>query len=125
MVNLPKAIKKHGEAIAFNNLNSLIAVADNFRKSLSVEDEKYFKSDFQQKIMPLTQQSELCKYCYDKPRGYAGDFMAMEMIYKGIAHAEYRYRGTSEIGKAINAFTLDSANCKANANRVNYFKKKS
>ena len=124
LTNLPIAIDKDGENMAFNNLNILINTADRFRKNLSPEEESYFKNDFQQKILPHINQSELCKYSYDKPRGYAGDFMAMQMIWNGRTSLDYRYRGKSDVGKAINAFTLDSANCKANVYRVYHLKKK-
>lgn len=122
--NLVLTVEKKGEEEAFKEINTLIETYSSFRKLLSPEDEIFVKNDFQQKILPYTQQSEFCKYCYDKPRGYAGDFMAMEMIWKGKNTEGNRYNGNGKIGEMINALTLDSLNCEANVYRVHYLKKK-
>ncbi len=119
---MPETIEKIGEKPAFERLSALIAIAQNITELLSPENAKKFKNNFQSRILKYTNESEFCKYCYDKPRGYAGDFMAMEMIWNGRNDPDLRYRGESAIGKALNAFTLDSANCKANEYRVHYLK---
>lgn len=111
------------ESKLFNQLSSIIEDIQSQRKSLSPAEDLELKNSFQQKILPFTKQSEFCNYCYTKPRGYAGDFAMMEMIWKGRTQPEnYRYRGDSSVGKMLNAFALDSANCEANEERVHYLK---
>ena len=69
-------------------------------------------------FFPIVHQSKFCKYSYDNPRGYSGDYITQEMIYWGVMGKEdYRYQGSSELGKQINALTLSMANPKANYKR--------
>ena len=94
---------------------------DKYRKSLNQSEAHIFKEEFQKSILPITNKSDLCLYCYDKPRGYAGDCFAMERIWHGRTDNDQCNLGSDETGKILNVFTLESPNCKANEYRINYF----
>ena len=120
---LEDRVKTVGESDAFQIIYSLIhklnIVADSLLSAERVQFIEYFRAS----ILPLTFESEFCEYSYTKPRGYAGDYGAMEMIWKGRTNSqEFRYRGKTGRGKLINALTLDMHNCKANEYRVHKLK---
>lgn len=116
-------VAKHGESVIFENVEAQIKFLQNCRNKFDHHEETEFKKFFQKLILPHTQESEFCNYAYTKPRGYAGDFGAMELIWKGRTDPQnWRYRGSSEKGKLINAMTLDMANCRANEYRANYLR---
>ncbi len=119
--SIVEQVELNGEPIIFSKIDGLLKQIQDCRYGFDEKDDLKLKRFFQNKILPYTNQSEFCGYSYCKPRGYAGDFGAMELIWKGrtLPH-EYRYRGDSATGELINAFTLDSANCRANEHRVNF-----
>lgn len=120
IADLPKKIKEDGKEEVYKKLKSFIDMSRNFEELLSKEEVTIFRENFQKQVIPYTQKSEFCKYCHDKPRGYAGDFMAMEMIWNGRTKLSYKSRGSSEIGRILNDFTMESDNCKSNEYRVHY-----
>ena len=119
---LPEKVEEIGEKTAFQWVNEMLALYQGYRNFLSAYHEEHFKKAFQQKILVLTNQSALCRYSYDKPRGYAGDFGAMELIWDGRRGP--RYCGYTGLGAYLNAFTLETENCKANEYRVHYLKER-
>lgn len=121
--NLPETCRSSGEQTAFQKLDSSINQLSIIRNQLSSEEETQLKLYFNQLILPITNQSLFCSYAYSKPRGYAGDFWAMELIWRGRTQPDNnRYQGESPIGKLINAYTLDMHNCKANEYRIHKLK---
>ncbi|HDH04263.1 MAG TPA: class I SAM-dependent methyltransferase [Nitrospirae bacterium] len=117
---LPEKVEEIGEKTAFQWVNEMLALYQGYRNFLSANHEEHFKKAFQQKILVLTNQSAVLKYCYDKPRGYAGDFGAMELIWSGRQGP--KYCGYTGLGAYLNAFTLETDNCRANEYRVYYLK---
>lgn len=111
-----------GEPRAFAGLRSLIAQVDDARRQRP-EQAREVDVAFSQVANPLIHESSVCRYVFDKPRGYAGDFRAMEMIWLGHTAPQHaRYLGTTARGALVNAFTLDSENCRANVARVHRFR---
>jgi SAM-dependent methyltransferase len=89
------------------------------RNSLTAEEDQHEKTRFRELLFPLVHQSTFCKYVYDKPRGYAGDFITQEMIWLGRTYGgEHLYNGVSRLGQLVNAATFDMDNCKANVERI-------
>ena len=112
-----------GEEATFAGLNTQLAVMQRYRETLDPHSEQQFKQQFQAQILPITMDSDFCRYFYDKPRGYAGDFLAMEKIWLGRSQSDrYRYLGKNRLGQLVNAYTLDMSNCAANEYRVYYLK---
>ena len=102
-----------------NKLNELQLIRD----SLTIDEEESLKINFRLIMSPIIFQSQFCKYSNIKPRGYTGDFGAMELIWNAQNNEKLKFRGTSELGKKINAVTLSMDNCVANGKRVWLLKK--
>lgn len=76
-------------------------------------------AEFRRILLPTLMESEFGAYIFHKPRGYHGDFVSQEMIWFGRTLAgPHRYRGSSPVGKMLSAYTFDTANCRANEDRV-------
>lgn len=58
---------------------------------------------FRHSMLPLWNESHLWKWALDKPYGYAGDFVALELLYDNQEHAT-----SSAIGKWLDRWLLDS-----------------
>ncbi|HAR63783.1 MAG TPA: hypothetical protein DF296_00075 [Candidatus Margulisbacteria bacterium] len=123
LTNLVREINRPDEATIFIKIDNLLQEIQQYREQAKQDKELIIKNFFRDNILPIAHQSAFCKYTFDKPRGYAGDFEAMEYIWNGKINPDmHRYLGTTEVGRVINAFTLDSANCRANESRVYRFK---
>jgi len=96
---------------------------ESLRKHLDPAQEKELMSEFRANFLPFTNESEFCRYAYDKPRGYPGDFLTQEMIWFGRKNKDRKFIGSSGVGKLLNAITLDMDNCKANEFRITYLRK--
>lgn len=87
-----------------------------FRNSLNKTQEITFKKTFQEIILPIAHESHFCQYAFKKPRGYAGDFVMMDMIW-GFFKKTYPYK-ESPLGRKISQLTFEMHNCKANIYRA-------
>lgn len=115
----PEIAKEQGEAACAVAFNKEINDIHKMRVLLSPEEEKTEKARFQKIMLPLVHESTFCGYVYDKPLGYAGDYITQEMIWTGrVLGGESRYRGSTPAGKLLNSITLDMENCIANERRV-------
>lgn len=65
----------------------------------------------QRELLPLVQLAKTTERFYSKPRGYAGDFATIEMIYDG------RAAGTGRIGPLLDACFLERPSGRAVVNR--------
>ena len=119
---LPHNVEQAGEKTAFQGLKEILSLYQGYRNFLSACHEQHFKKAFQQKILFLTNQSALCRYSYEKPRGYPGDFGLMSLIWDGRRGP--KYCGYTGLGAYLNAFTLETENCRANEYRVYYLKER-
>lgn len=103
----------------FARLHSIMADLSRKRVTLDEQTDKTKIAEFRERLFPVVHQSTFCKYVYDKPRGYAGDYVTQEMIWLGRTQGgKYLYDGRSRLGELINAFTFDMANCIANEERI-------
>jgi len=123
LIDLVDLSEKHGEGYCQKLFDNFSQELSGKRIGLSPHEENQLMETFRKKFLPIIHQSDLCKYSYDKPRGYSGDYITQEMIYFGVmGQTDYRYRGSSELGRLINSLTLSMANPKANHARVNLLK---
>jgi extracellular factor (EF) 3-hydroxypalmitic acid methyl ester biosynthesis protein len=56
---------------------------------------------------PYLMRSRFCERAYYKPKGYAGDFFMIEMIYRNLPE------GDGKLGKLIDMWALEQVPCKA------------
>ena len=56
-----------------------------------------------QSLLPLWQESHLWKWAVEKPYGYAGDFVALELLYDNQEHAT-----STHVGRLLDRWLLDS-----------------
>jgi SAM-dependent methyltransferase len=65
----------------------------------------------QREVLPYVLATEAAERFYAKPRGYAGDYLAIDMIYRNAPG------GTGRIGPIVDRFFLDSPPARAVRNR--------
>jgi len=119
LYSLPELAKQADGINCFESLHNIMAELSQTRQTLTPKADQEEMLRFRSRLLPIVHQSTFCKYVYDKPRGYAGDFLTQEMIWLGrTIKGKHLYDGTSPTGELINAFTFDMANCKANEERV-------
>lgn len=66
---------------------------------------------FRDWVGPFFWQSDVMRRCFEKPRGYAGDFLMMEAIYKNVPH------GATPLGRWLDAWVLAQPGFEAVRNR--------
>jgi ubiquinone/menaquinone biosynthesis C-methylase UbiE len=123
LLALEDEVHEKGEKATFESFQTELEKAYKIFKHLPEKEKQLTLDYFNFKYRSVMNESECAHYMHSKPRGYAGDFVMMEMIWKGRTQPEkYRYRGTTNRGKILNAFNLDSPNCVANVERVHILK---
>lgn len=65
----------------------------------------------QQELLPVILLTDTARRFYSKPRGYAGDFYTIEMMYQNQAS------GRGKVGELVDRLFLDSSACQAARNR--------
>ena len=88
----------------FDELNSALA---DFEKIGDSDDQEFIWGYLFKELFPYYMRSRFAERTYYKPRGYAGDFLMMEMIYQN--HPD----GDGKIGKLVDSWCLNSASAKA------------
>lgn len=122
ILEFPEIKKTKGEAECFNQLNSRIETFAENRKNFSKEQDNKIINLFRGELLDVVFHSDFCKYSYEKPRGYAGDFYTQEYIWMGRTDMNHRYLGDNESGKILTAITYDMAVCRANIDRMQFVK---
>ena len=119
VLSLPGLTTSKGERVAFCTLDNALRELTAFRASLSPDEDKRAMEEFRKHLLTPILESDFCGSVYRKPRGYPGDFVSQEKIWLGrTVGGEYRYAGTTGVGKLLTAMTLDMANCAANEERI-------
>jgi len=85
---LPALIEKEGRRKVFCDIDKHLFSLANLRKTFNPEEEEKAKKIFQQQFLPFLNETKFCKHIVDKPYGYAGDFMAMEMIHDSFVNSD-------------------------------------
>lgn len=119
LTQLPRISDESGEPAALLELESHLRELSKFRSTLSHSEEISHIDIFRRVSHYLILQSEFNYYVFARPRGYPGDFMTQELIWKGrTIGGQYRYRGVSRTGELLTSLTLDMAAPRANEERM-------
>jgi hypothetical protein len=117
--SFPELTHDSGEGACYRAFTEALSSLSQERLSFSLERDKEEMARFREVMLPVVHESEFCGYVYDKPRGYAGDFVTQEMIWFGRTQGgPRRYAGSTEAGRILNSVTLDMDNSRANEERM-------
>jgi len=120
LITLPCVIQENGEEFALSMVAKVFNNLTIDRNKLTKNEDLAEMNVFRNKYLPRILQSEFPYSVFTKPRGYPGDYLTQEMIWRSkTGKYEDKYRGNSETGKCFNAMTLLMDNCKANLERYN------
>jgi len=119
LLDLPSLVHERGEEPCYQALDSQLRALTAARQSLSAAEDECEAARFRGLLGPMIHESTFCRYVFEKPRGYAGDYITQEMVWLGRTRGgPHRYAGATERGCLINALTLDMDNCRANEERI-------
>jgi chemotaxis methyl-accepting protein methylase len=108
------AVSEHLKNYIMDVLNQL----ENTISNLSDKEKKYHYNYFREICGDFFDQSYLGYRAYHKPRGYAGDYEMLRLIY------ENQPRGTTLFAKCMDKFFLSALESEAVRNRAKYLEKK-
>ena len=97
---------------AFKVLNYFFYGLKQFKKKIiNTPTESFMWHYIFKEIYPIIMRSRFADRAYSKPKGYAGDFMMMEMLYQNTPD------GDGKLGIIIDSWCLNTASAKAVRNR--------
>ena len=96
---LPEKLIREGYAIIDDFNQRLQGIETHIQKE---EDERFVWGYVFKEFFPYLMRSRLAERVYYKPKGYAGDFMMMEMIYRN------QPEGDGKLGKIMDGWFLAS-----------------
>lgn len=105
------------QPILFENLDKAIKGLEEIVSDFDEKRHQVHKEYLQKVIHPFALKAPFNKRCFEKPLGYAGDFLMMEMIYSDP------YQGNSIFSQLLNAHSLSLPIVKAVRSRSQYVKK--
>lgn len=124
LFELPAVAENKGELAAFEMLDNSLKHLASIRNELSTKQDKAEMKHFRDICLETLLQSTFGKYVFEKPRGYSGDFVTQEMIWRGRTDPNrHRYLGATSIGKILTALTYDMGNPRANEERIYILKR--
>lgn len=106
-----------------NKKEIFAALDDHFAKiwslaqDFSEEEMQRHRRYYQNQLLPFFEVSPYNKRVYEKPLGYAGDFVMMLYI------CEDGYEGNSTYAKLIHRYSMNIPAARANRNKKDFFKK--
>jgi hypothetical protein len=125
ILSFPQIAQDKGEEECFCLLQNKLKELTEYRNTFTEEQDKKEIVKYQKVLLSLIHESDFCKYVYDKPRGYAGDFITQEMIWYAYKSGNsHRYLGQTGIGKIISSLTFSMENSLANIDRLKYINSK-
>jgi extracellular factor (EF) 3-hydroxypalmitic acid methyl ester biosynthesis protein len=101
---IPETLQLHGAEL-FDEFNGILDELDTLNLDDNVQASLWqyvFKEAF-----PYVMRSRIAERSYFKPKGYAGDFMTIEMLYRNTPE------GDGKIGTMVDAWCLDSPAARA------------
>jgi len=108
--DLPEEMVKEGYRINDDFHDRLLGIETSIRKE---EDERFVWGYVFKEFFPYLMRSRFAERVYYKPKGYAGDFMMMEMIYRNEPD------GDGKLGKIMDGWFLKSSAADAVRQRRN------
>ncbi|MCX5749125.1 MAG: hypothetical protein NTZ10_02640 [Candidatus Saganbacteria bacterium] len=108
-------IEKNKDGI-FKNIDNLFANIWEIYNNLPLEAAKEHQKYFQEELVKLFDVSPYNKRVYEKPLGYAGDYITMLYLY------DNGYEGDTTYGKFIHRYSMRVPTAIANRNRKDFYK---
>jgi len=109
-------IEKH-KSEAFNIIDEHFFKIWPLAQDFSEEEIQRHRRFYQKELVPFFEVSPYNKRVYEKPLGYAGDFVVMIYLY------ENGYEGESTFAKFIHRYSMNVPAARANHNRKEFYKK--
>lgn len=100
---------------AFRHFGDVFDAAINGDRPLSEETANEIGAAVQRELLPYVMSSRLGERVFTKPRGYAGDYLAIDAIYRNAPE------GNGRLGPLIDRCLLGSAAAEAVRNRRTFF----
>ncbi|MDI6731477.1 MAG: class I SAM-dependent methyltransferase [Candidatus Margulisbacteria bacterium] len=110
-------INKHKENV-FSVLDEHFLKIWQLSQDFSEEEMQRHRKLYQNVLIPYFEVSPYNKRVYDKPLGYAGDYVLMIYLY------ENGYEGDSTYAKLIHRYSMHVPEARANHNRKDFYKKR-
>jgi extracellular factor (EF) 3-hydroxypalmitic acid methyl ester biosynthesis protein len=108
-----------GERAAFAGLRQRWVRLSEALAALSENERAFVRAEFRSHLNPTFHRAELPAYAAARPRGYPGDFGAMEIIFTGCSLlASATGPAETDLDALINRFVLGLENCRANVSRA-------
>lgn len=122
---LVERVQEVGSRVALQQLEGHLDVLRSQRERLTPEEDTCCRIRFRQTLGGLIYQSPFIRYCLEKPRGYAGDFLTQEAIWKHAQDPELCEEATLPfLGHLISELTFRMDNPQANVRRVRYLRER-
>lgn len=109
----PEDLVKSGPGrIAMGTLTKVIAAFEKTARGVSISEAPVHRDFARRELHPLTLCSPFMRHSYQKPLGYPGDFMMVNMIF------DDPFRGPSLYARLLNNWCLKQAPAEAHRNRI-------
>jgi extracellular factor (EF) 3-hydroxypalmitic acid methyl ester biosynthesis protein len=117
--NLPVRADEVGRPAAIAEALAALEALHSYQCRLPEPTRAILRERFREEVRPLFLEAEVTRYAAARPRGYPGDFGAMERIWKGRTLPQtHSALGRTPLGRLLNQVVLELANCIANEERV-------
>jgi len=80
LLHLPDLFIYINKSINYSSLHKIMFNLSNERRSLTAEADAIELARFRRQFFPVVHSSTFCKYVYDKPRGYADDYVTWMIL---------------------------------------------
>lgn len=113
-----------GEERATQLVMTELAEITRQRASLSPDEDEVARDAFRCDFLEKLHESRFCRYAYEQPRGYPGDFVTQEMIWLSRTNGQkHRYEGETPFGAMLNSITMNMHAAAANEERVLFLRR--
>lgn len=109
-------IKNTENKTFFAYLDHALSLFIDFEEGLDSAEKVQFKKRFREALLPLFNLSPFNYYCLTKPRGYAGDFVMMDMIWEN--RTEKKESTSNHLNTRLDDWIYRMPNCAANEERI-------
>jgi extracellular factor (EF) 3-hydroxypalmitic acid methyl ester biosynthesis protein len=119
LLSLQARVDEVGREAALAEAVAALEGLHSYQRCLPESSRSILREQFRQEVRPLFLEAEVTRYATARPRGYPGDFGAMERIWMGRTLPEtHASLGHTPLGRLLNQVVLQLANCIANEERV-------
>ena len=124
LAGLEAAVDSLGERPAFERLYELMQRFSQEWDRAEPDQQELLRKRVRTLALDTLLESAFFRHAYVKPRGYAGDYIGMKMVWEGrTLGGAHRYCGSTRRGELINSLILGFPNCAANEQRVHILRR--